>query len=395
MIKAANALADARYCVTVIASEFSAAWKVAGEQILKHAKWKYQGIDWSSRADGRLRKRPRIRRKACQTFVDWAPPQAIPLATLAKATNYVAPEMMNIAKFEPADLYYGGTACGLATCAMIARTLRRPYALDLEDFHTGEMADTRVGRASNRLMRLVQDRTLGGASFLTAGSSPIAQAYYDDYALQPIPINNVFPLPPVPPDFSPRANGALSLVWFSQPIGPGRGLECAIEACKLAQVRVHLRLLGASTPFVAQLYDETRGSQVRVEVLPPCPPEDIAEFCRMADVGLALETGQPLNRDLCLTNKILTYPLAGLAILATSTTAQRELAADFGEGMALYSPGDAHAFARVLRRWAADTESLIRARQASWHAARQRWHWDHPMEKGQLLEAVAKVIGDP
>src|SRR5204862_58451 len=32
------------------------------------------------------------------------------------------------------------------------------------------------------------------------------------------------------------------------------------------------------------------------------------------------------------------------------------------------------------------------ARDASWHAARTRWHWEHGLERGALLAAVARIV---
>jgi hypothetical protein len=119
------------------------------------------------------------------------------------------------------------------------------------------------------------------------------------------------------------------------------------------------------------------------------------ERCRGWDVGLATENNTPLNRDLCLTNKILMYPLAGLAIAATDTTAQRQIVPEFGEGAFLYPSRDATALAAGLKRWHDDPPALVRAKQASWEAAKRRWHWEHPLERGALLDAVVRAIGKP
>jgi glycosyltransferase involved in cell wall biosynthesis len=128
---------------------------------------------------------------------------------------------------------------------------------------------------------------------------------------------------------------------------------------------------------------------LRVEFLPNRPPDEMIDACRGADVGLALETGRPLSRQLCLTNKVFTYVLAGLAVAVTDTAGQRPVAEDLGEGAVLYKPGDAAALAAGLRRWADDGDALARAKRACWEAARRRWHWEHPLERGALLQAVA------
>ena len=117
------------------------------------------------------------------------------------------------------------------------------------------------------------------------------------------------------------------------------------------------------------------------------------DLCRGYDVGLAVEPGFSLNNCIALSNKAFTYMLAGLAVLFTNTSGQRALALDIGESALLYAPGDVHALASGLTRWAADKVLLAKAKSAAWEAAKRRWHWDHPLERGALLDAVARTLG--
>ena len=59
-----------------------------------------------------------------------------------------------------------------------------------------------------------------------------------------IPILNVFPLSNAPQtpafDRSCNENSTLSIYWFSQTIGPGRGLEQILKA--MARMRSHAKL---------------------------------------------------------------------------------------------------------------------------------------------------------
>jgi hypothetical protein len=102
-----------------------------------------------------------------------------------------------------------------------------------------------------------------------------------------------------------------------------------------------------------------------------------------------LEQAHVLNRDLCLCNKLFTYMLAGLALACTDTKGQRPLAEDLGAGAVLVRPGDVATLAAGLKRWADDVQGLARAKRACWEAARRRWHWEHPLERGALLRVVA------
>jgi hypothetical protein len=110
------------------------------------------------------------------------------------------------------------------------------------------------------------------------------------------------------------------------------------------------------------------------------------------DVGLSLEQPVSLNRPLCLTNKVLTYLLAGLAVAMTDTPGQRPLREALGGNALVVAPGDVKALAKGFRRFAEDRSYLGECRIASWKAARSRWHWEHAEEKGKLLRLVEAAI---
>jgi glycosyltransferase involved in cell wall biosynthesis len=118
----------------------------------------------------------------------------------------------------------------------------------------------------------------------------------------------------------------------------------------------------------------------------------MTDSCRGFDVGLAVEPGSSPNNRLALSNKAFTYMLGGLALVMTDTPGQLPLARDLGEGATVYSPRDVKALAAGLARWAADDMLLTRAKAAAWEAARRRWHWEHPHERGALLNAVSEAL---
>ena len=272
-----------------------------------------------------------------------------------------------------------------------------PYALDLEDFHTAEQPDDESGRLANALAGRIESTVLPGAAFLTAASRSIAEAYGESYALAPpLTINNTFPLPAEPPSVAPTPGPGLRLYWFSQTVGPGRGLEEAVRSIGLADIPAELHLRGRPSPgYLESLTALASEVAPRLGVVrhAPAAPDAMVPLAHGYDVGLALEPGTPRNNGLALSNKAFTYMLAGVAVAFTDTPGQRSLARDLGEGALLYAPGDVEALAAGLRRWADDREALGRARATAWEAARRRWHWEHPEERGVLLEAVAKVLG--
>jgi hypothetical protein len=270
-----------------------------------------------------------------------------------------------------------------------------PFALDLEDFHSGEHDESTVGKVSRTLVAEIEGRLLRRAAFLTAGSSGIADAYSETYGSRPIIVNNTFPLPPEPPTLKESIAQALRLYWFSQTIGAGRGIEDVVRALGVAAIPAELHLRGKpSNGYIAGLKSlaEKVAPEVTVFVHKPSPPDDMVRLASDFEIGLAVEETQNLNKRICLSNKAFTYLLAGLAVVFTDTPGQRPLALDLGQGALMYQPGDVRTLAAGLRRWAADRSLLMQARHAAWEAARRRWHWEHPADRGALLKATAKVL---
>jgi glycosyltransferase involved in cell wall biosynthesis len=130
--------------------------------------------------------------------------------------------------------------------------------------------------------------------------------------------------------------------------------------------------------------------QLTLTPLGPAPMDDMIDLCRPHDVGLALEDS---GRSLSLSNKTPTYILAGLTVAMTDTPGQRELAPDLGEGALVCDPGDVEGLASGFKKWSEDPTLLARAKEAAWAAARSRWHWEHPDERGKLIEAIAGIFG--
>ena len=149
------------------------------------------------------------------------------------------------------------------------------------------------------------------------------------------------------------------LYWFSQTIGPRRGLEDVVRAMGRTSVPGELHLRGrADAEYLALLerLAERQAPLLKLVIHPPAPPDAMVALCAGYDVGLSVESPHVLNRELCAPNKPYTYLLAGLAVVLTDTAGQRPLAADLGEAAFSYRPGDVEALAKGLRRWAEDKQ---------------------------------------
>lgn len=397
MLKAADALAQAGYQVRVISTQ-RVAWATAADTALRATRpWRSAMIDYDRRNSPARYIRTGARARVARALALRLGPERCPPSLAARALNRMHSELVRAALTEPADLFYGGSTEALAAVAEASRRAGAPFALDLEDFHSAEQDESPAARLAHRLVECIEREILPDATFLTASSEAIAAAYAGKYDVSPQTVHNAFPLPPSPPDFTSRAGAGLQLYWFSQTIGPQRGLEDVVRAMGAAGLSGVLHLRGRLIPSYGDSLRRLAhvvAPQLDIAMHEPGPPDSMVDLCRGYDVGLALEQDHVLNRTLCLTNKALTYILGGLAVAFTDTAGQRPLAEELGEGGLLYRPGDVGALARGLARWARDTALLQRAKRAAWKAAQRRWHWEHAAERGALLDLVGRVVGD-
>lgn len=397
MLKAADALAAEGYAVRVVSTRFMD-WATAADDDVRATRgWDWDVVDYHPVSGRGLYWKSGLRNRAARALARRFGPDRLPFAWAARAGSRVYDELAGRIAAAPADLVYGGTTGGLAPIAAAARRLGVPYALDLEDLHSAERpADEPEGELSNALSAQVERRVLAGAAFRTAGSAAIAGAYRQAYGLDFLPVGNTFPLPGAP-EIAPGRAGELRLVWFSQTIGPGRGLEQAVRALGEAGLAGGIHLIGRpAAGYVESLEALAAAVAPRIEVTtcPPVPPDAVLDTCRGFDVGLGLEPGFSPTNALALSNKVLTYPLAGLAVALTITPGQVDFARDLGEGALAVAAGDVAALAAGFARWAADPALLARAKARAFEAAKRRWHWEHPLERGVLLAAVGRVLGE-
>ena len=202
------------------------------------------------------------------------------------------------------------------------------------------------------------------------------------------------PAAPVPPESA--AGGAPLLYWFSQTIGPGRGLEPLVAVLGRINTPCALRLRGLPAPgFPDALRGLARaaGFTGSLAFEPLGPPEAMMTLAASADLGLSLEQSTPLNRDLCLTNKIFTYLLAGMPVALTPTSAQLGLAPALGTAalcLDLARPAEA---ATVLDAFLGDPARRTSARSAAWRLGRTRYHWEQ--EIPALLASVETALASP
>ena len=114
---------------------------------------------------------------------------------------------------------------------------------DAEDFHRHEVKDE-LNSYNYKMSKYIEDKYILQVDYVTASSPLIAQQYTLLYDREVTVLQNVFPKTSASLLINNNQKEPLKLFWFSQTIGPGRGLEMVIEAIGLAKITVELNFLG-------------------------------------------------------------------------------------------------------------------------------------------------------
>lgn len=290
----------------------------------------------------------------------------------------------------PAHLYIAHNLAALPAAVTAAKKNSALCGFDAEDFHRNETSDDLLDDDVIR-KTIIENRYLPMVDQFTASSELIADAYLHLFPrLKPVVIHNVFPNANISlkniSDTLP-----LKLFWFSQTIGPNRGLEDVVAALKSLSVNdLELHLLGDRPQFVNQFIDTLVGANVKIIFHEPVEPDALMPFAAQFDIGLALEQKHPLNRDLCLTNKIFTYMQAGLAIIASETAAQRKfMNSHTGIGFT-YKGGESEALANILNTYQTDRSLLYAHKKNALNLARRQYNWE--TESLKFLKLVDETL---
>ena len=327
LVKEADVLHEVGHEVQVLCSHMIPWADVADRELLQTRSWTctYVGGDFNDKSTeySRTRLRHGLARRL---------PLAWPLSDRLRryAVCRVLPELVSAAKRAKADLYIAHYTGALVAAGDAAHANRALFGFDAEDFETGSYPFAAGPSPMDRLVERFEREYLPRCSYVTAASPGIAEAYNAKYGIPlPTTILNVFPLSERPSELRAMPpDGPLRLYWFSQTVGLGRGLEDVIQAMgQLKGCEIELHVRGRWAPGHDRLlFDLSASSGVhskQVVVHAPGVPDQMARMAAECDVGLALEQPVSQNRQICLTNKIFTYLLAGNAVIATATKGQQ------------------------------------------------------------------------
>ena len=392
LVKEADALCEAGHEVTVVAADYLP-WAREADKEYSSRSWRTAAPTPFGPQAPRLRRLVQLARRQSGRLLflhGFGHP-----AVLRMACHPAGPDLAWAALRVPADLYIAHYIAALPAAAQAAKRWGAHYAFDAEDFHLGDAESAPRFDEDRRLVRAIESAWLPGCAYITAASPGISDAYAAVYDIaRPTVVLNVFPRAQAPTRGTHRGSSVQSpsVYWFSQTIGPNRGLEVAVRAISLAASRPNLFLRGNPARGFARELEalaDACGVGERVHLMGPERPGEMERMAAAYDIGLSAEPGYSLNNRLALGNKLFSYLLAGLPIVASDVPAHQGISAELGDAIRLYSAQSAQSLADALDSYLMTSEALSGGRAAAFRLGQERFNWD--LEKRILIDCVDRT----
>ncbi len=387
VVKEADALANAGYDVRVLGPVFSEELRTEDETLLSDADWTHRiSVDLRRTVAGTW---VRLRRKAGSwlTRRGW---------DTADALGYGVKQTLRQARQENADLYIGHEEVGTWVVWQLEQEAAR-VGVDFEDWHARDLLPEDRGNRPVSLLETVEQDLLHRSVHATTTSKVLAEAMAGAYdAPEPTVLYNAFRWEDrntIDGEMRDRdGTGRVSVHWVSQTIGPGRGLDTLCQALREIEIPVQVHLRGECRPDyrsrLDQMFPVEKGHTLYLHGL--VSPEALLSRIAEHDIGMALEQYEPASRNLTVTNKILHYLLGGLAVVATDTAGQEEVAAQAGNAVRLCPVNAPAEMAHQLRRMVQSDDHLETAQEYALRAAREEFSWEQ--QAPRLLKSVDAAL---
>jgi len=391
LVKEADALAGAGYNVTVL----YAYWNDWGTQhdkpLLVDKKWKAIRVGgdpeqktltyFISRLFNKISKYLILKTGANNYFADIA---------IARSSYFLIKE----AKKHQADLYIAHNLGALPAAVKAAEFYKKPCGFDAEDFHRQEVNDD-VNSSHFKITSYLEDKYLPLVNYLTASSPLIAEKYAKLYKRPVTTILNVFPKT-AGLSIVNNPHQPLKLFWFSQTIGPNRGLETVIKAIALSKQKIQLHLFGQlAEGYQQQLLQIAQTVAVvdsQIFVYTPIAANKLFNAAAQFDIGLASEEAEfCLNRNISLTNKIFTYLQSGLAIAASNTIAQSTFVQQYPKTGKIYN--GAQELSVILTAYNQNRELLYQTKKEAFEIGQTQLNWENESKK--FLNVIDNILTIP
>jgi len=270
----------------------------------------------------------------------------------------------------------------------------------MEDWFSEDLLPEVRKQRPLKLLRNLEKELLSSAIYSLCTSKSMSDALTVEYrSTPPMAIYNAFPWKDrlaIDGLYKDRTNRNIPTIhWYSQTIGPGRGLEELFTAARLVKTRAEIHIRGN----LVEDFDD-----VLLNLLPNewhervffhdlVSNDELLSRIAEHDIGFAGDRKDCRSRDLTVTNKVMQYLLGGLAVVASDSSGQLEIAALSDGAVTIYPSGDFSALAHCLDSLLSDLNKLAAAKRAALRAAEQRFCWE--LNSGSMVNLLKRAIDSP
>ncbi|TDG35288.1 glycosyltransferase [Pedobacter changchengzhani] len=392
LVKEADALVEAGYEVTLIYQYWNDWATIADETLIASKKWKAIRVggtpDTNRFSYWKLRIISKIANILSRKIGLKYHLAELSIGRCAMALSRKACKISS-------DLYIAHNLAALPAAVNAAKRNKAKSGFDAEDLHRYEMSN-KATDIHVKLKKFIEEKYFPKVDYLTTSSPQIA-AYYKKLFPKLI-FNGILNVFPKQENLTIKTsnNHAIKLVWFSQNVGLSRGLQDVFTALKkLQEFEIEFYILGYLSDVMKQKFEEiTHHLQFnhppKIFFQAPIHPDDVQNYLNQFDIGLATEPAFSINNDSALSNKIFTYIQAGLAVIASDTTAQSSLLEEYPNMGMIYKKNDPASLSKVIKTYLEDRTLLLAHQKQAKKYADEELNWE--VEKLKFLNIVEQTL---
>ena len=391
--KEADALAEAGNNVIVIDAIFTSKSKELTKDILEGAKWINSPV--IDLTDGKRLTRilffyARVKLKLLRLL------KAILNIETPGSLGYFVKPMYYKAKKLNADLYIVHLEQALWSGVRLIENGYR-VAVDIEDWYSedGLIEDRRY--RPTKLIKKYESFLLKKCCYSTTTSCALADTLSNVYhCARPEVVYNSYDdvkkKEKCNYNLGIKPNKSPSIVWFSQTIGPGRGLEILIKALNELNSAFQLNIIGnAREGYKESLLSIANDvTKSKINFYQQVSQSILQDNLRNHDIGYCGELSDCLNHDLTISNKLMEYLRTGLAVIATNTKGQMEVQYKLPESVFIFNQNDVDQLVQLLDKLLKNRNLLQNAKYMARKGFDQYYIWSK--SKNKIIELTNRLV---
>jgi len=259
--------------------------------------------------------------------------------------------------------------------------------VDLEDWFSEDLLDDSRKNRPIKCLKQLEKKLLNNCKYCLTTSQAMSDALSEAYDVyKPTVIYNTFPLEErerIDHKIKDKINtNTISLHWFSQTIGPGRGLELLSKSLSYIKepIEIHIRgNVNNYSDWIESIIPTNWKNKIFIHAT--VYNSDLISRISEHDIGLALEEPYCLNKEYTISNKLFQYILGGLAIIATDTKGQREILSKCPKIGKLIPCSNPKILAQTINNYAINKKELQKSKIDSLNSAKTIYNWENQEER--------------